>query len=58
MDRMIYTALTGVNALMRRQEVHANNLANAALREAVDSLQPDAMSPREALEFLYKIKNL
>lgn len=30
MDRMIYTALTGVNALMRRQEVHANNLANAS----------------------------
>jgi len=35
-----------------------NNVANAALREAIDSLQPDAMSPREALEFLYKIKDL
>ena len=35
-----------------------NNVANAALREAIDSLQPDAMSPREALQFLYKIKDL
>jgi len=35
-----------------------NNVANTALRETIDSLQPDAMSPREALEFLYKIKDL
>ena len=30
MDRMIYTALTGVNAAMDRQRMVANNLANAS----------------------------
>jgi DNA mismatch repair protein MutS len=29
-----------------------------AIREAVDDLDPDAMSPREALEALYKLKGL
>ena len=29
-----------------------------ALREAVDELDPDSMSPREALEALYKLKDL
>ncbi len=28
------------------------------LREAVDELDPDSMSPREALEALYKLKDL
>jgi DNA mismatch repair protein MutS len=28
------------------------------LREAVDELEPDAMTPREALEALYKLKDL
>jgi DNA mismatch repair protein MutS len=29
-----------------------------ALREAVDELDPDSMSPREALEALYRLKDL
>jgi hypothetical protein len=28
------------------------------LREAIGSLQPDTMTPREALEALYKLKEL
>ena len=28
------------------------------LRETIDSLQPDSMTPRDALEVLYKLKNL
>jgi DNA mismatch repair protein MutS len=28
------------------------------LREAVEALQPDTLSPREALEFLYRLKAL
>ncbi|MEO0870569.1 MAG: flagellar basal body protein, partial [Pseudomonadota bacterium] len=30
MDRMIYTALTSMNAAMNRQRAVANNLANAS----------------------------
>ena len=30
MDRMIYTAMTGANAAQYRQQVLANNLANAS----------------------------
>jgi DNA mismatch repair protein MutS len=29
-----------------------------ALREALDGLQPDEMSPKEALEALYRLKRL
>jgi DNA mismatch repair protein MutS len=29
-----------------------------ALREAVDDIDPDTMSPREALEALYKLKDV
>ena len=30
MDRMIYTAMTGANAAAHRQQLLANNLANAS----------------------------
>jgi flagellar basal-body rod protein FlgF len=30
MDRMIYTAMTGANAAQQRQQLLANNLANAS----------------------------
>ncbi|MBA4267696.1 MAG: flagellar biosynthesis protein FlgF, partial [Comamonadaceae bacterium] len=30
MDRMIYTAMTGANAAMHRQQVLSNNLANVS----------------------------
>ncbi|MEX1166872.1 MAG: flagellar basal body protein, partial [Hydrogenophaga sp.] len=30
MDRMIFTAMTGANAVAQRQQVLANNLANAS----------------------------
>ena len=30
MDRMIYTAMTGANAAQHRQQLLANNLANAS----------------------------
>lgn len=32
MDRLIYTAMTAMNAAMDRQRVVANNLANASTR--------------------------
>ncbi|MEM6474913.1 MAG: flagellar basal body rod protein FlgF [Pseudomonadota bacterium] len=43
MDRMIYTALTGMNAAMDRQRATANNLANAStpgFRQEVFSVTP------------------
>jgi DNA mismatch repair protein MutS len=36
----------------------AEQPATDALREALDELDPDAMSPREALEALYRLKDL
>jgi DNA mismatch repair protein MutS len=30
--------------------------ANDALREALDAIDPDQMTPREALEALYRLK--
>ncbi|MEM7665615.1 MAG: flagellar basal body rod protein FlgF [Pseudomonadota bacterium] len=43
MDRMIYTALTGMNAAMDRQRATANNLANAStpgFRQEIFSVTP------------------
>ncbi|WP_371815478.1 flagellar basal body protein [Erythrobacter sp. JK5] len=43
MDRMIYTALTGMNAAMDRQRATANNLANAntpGFRQEVFAVTP------------------
>jgi DNA mismatch repair protein MutS len=36
----------------------AEEPASDALREALEALDPDAMTPREALEALYKLKDL
>jgi DNA mismatch repair protein MutS len=36
----------------------ADSRADDPVREAVDALKPDSMTPREALDALYKLKNL
>ncbi len=48
MDRLIYTALTGMNAAMNRQRMVANNLANAStpgFRQEVFAVTPSTVRP-------------
>lgn len=50
MDRLIYTALTGMDAAMNRQRMVANNLANAStpgFRQEVFAVTPATIRPGE-----------
>jgi len=49
----------GQNDLFVGGKVEAEAIAEAdPLREALDAISPDELSPREALELLYKLKRL
>ena len=67
---VIRRARTYLKTLESQQAAHAHNpqaqldfsvaepVDDDPVREAVDALDPDSMSPREALEALYKLKEL
>lgn len=40
------------------ERTHSEPAADQALRDLLDTIEPDGMSPREALETLYKLKAL
>jgi DNA mismatch repair ATPase MutS len=53
-----HTALFAALPLARQEPVAAKAPKKDALREALAEVHPDEMTPREALEALYRLKGL
>jgi len=46
------------SAVVKDTQTHAAQAANNALKETLDTIDPDTLTPREALDVLYRLKNL
>lgn len=49
---------SNMNSAEPEQELVATDSADTPLLEAIDALDPDSLTPREALDALYQLKNL